>query len=262
MIPVHMSGAGNLFLLIDERNDSPLTLTPVAVRSVIEQNQRTDGLNIEGLLVVHKVGTHSIQASYFNPDGSFGMMCGNGARCIVKFAADNGLSGNQESILTLNHKDYAVRLVGDENVSVRFAPPISEQVYLPGAINGVGVEVYYADVNSDHVVIGGPIDESRPEVQILRHHPLFPRGTNVSMATVVGRDLIQLATFERGVEAVTGACGTGALCTALAFWRKGLVGNSVRLIPPSGRHLTVTIEHDADVVRWLYLEGDAQYDNN
>ena len=120
--------------------------------------------------------------------------------------------------------------------------------------------VFFTDVNSDHVVIDGPLDASRPIVSTLRHHPEFPRGTNVNMVEQRSDDHLEVATFERGVEAITGACGTGAIACALRNWRANPAVSTVRITPPSGRDLTVSIEHDGDTVVSIDLTGDAVYD--
>ena len=103
--------------------------------------------------------------------------------------------------------------------------------------------------------------EIRPIVHTLRHHSLFPRGVNVNMVDIGADGVVTIATYERGVEAVTGACGTGALSSAVVLWRKGLVGDNVKFMPPSDRPLSVHISHDGATITNLILQGDARYDD-
>jgi diaminopimelate epimerase len=257
----HMSGAGNTFLVADGRTTTSI-LRPDEVRAIVADHPRADGLPIEGVLVLRSNDDHSFAADFYNPDGSHGMMCGNGARCIVRFATDNGVRRDAPLDLALNGAPYHALRVSDEIVRIDFPAPVEERRYAAGELAGVDVDVTYVNVQSDHAVITGPLDPDRPVVATLRHHPAFPRGVNVNMADAdADGTTIRLATFERGVEAVTGACGTGALSTALAFWRAGRTLDHVRCIPPSGRPLDVTIHHTGTTVTGLTLQGDARYDD-
>jgi diaminopimelate epimerase len=75
-------------------------------------------------------------------------------------------------------------------------------------------------------------------------------------------DTVALSTYERGVEGVTGACGTGAVSTAIALWRAGRTGTSLNVIPPSGRRLHVRIVVEHKEITELILTGDARYDED
>lgn len=257
----HMSGAGNTFL-VGSALDAPQTeLTPLGIRRMIADHPRPDGHAIEGVLILRTISDGAFTADYYNPDGSHGMMCGNGSRCIVRYAIDHGAQPTDDYVaFTLNGAEYRAQVVADGRIAITFGAPIAERAYAAGMLTGVDTDVRYVDVNSDHVVIDGPIDERRPEVAILRHHREFPRGANVNMVTLTGPDLLRLATFERGVEAVTGACGTGAIASAIAMWRKGLTHDTVRVHPPSGRELEVRIHHQFDRIESITLIGDATYD--
>ncbi len=260
MIFRHMSGAGNTFLVANGANSTDL-LTPHNVRSIIAEHPRADGKSIEGVLVLSALGPTSFAVDYYNPDGTHGMMCGNGARCAVRFAVDNGVDPNGTISFTLNNAPYQAVYNQTGSIQIFFPPPLHEHVYLPGELDTVDVPIPYVDVNSDHVVIEGPLDANRPIVGILRHHKMFPRGANVNMVEQNVDGSFTIATFERGVEAITGACGTGALSAALVLWRQGRASHQVTLVPPSGRKLGVTIHHNESTVTGLTLEGDAQYDD-
>lgn len=256
----HMSGAGNTFIVGDGR-DEIAQLPPGAVRSLIEQHPREDGAAIEGVLVLRSIDSSMITGDFYNPDGTYGMMCGNGARCLVRFACDHGAQGSTELQLVLNGASYGARQHDDTTVSIVFPPPIDEREYPIGSLENVDIPVSYVNVNSDHVVIDGPCDGRRPIVQILRHHPAFPRGVNVNMVDVVSPTHLRIATFERGVEGITGACGTGALSSCIALWRAGRCADTVTITPPSQRSLTVTLHHSHSTLTACTLRGDAQYDH-
>lgn len=261
MTYIHMSGAGNTFLVADARANDSEVLSPRTIRDVIARNPRGDMAAIEGVLILRACGNHWFEADYYNPDGSYGMMCANGSRCIVRFALDHGVEASNDIAFTLNQAPYHACVNNDGTVSVRFPAPLVETHYMAGELKGVDVSVTYVNVHSDHVVIDGPLDTSQPIVQTLRHHPIFERGTNVNIVNVCSDGTVNMATFERGVEAVTGACGTGALSAAVTLWRQGRVDDHVRFNPPSGRPLDVFIKHRGDTITELILQGDAQYDN-
>lgn len=258
---VHMSGAGNNFLVADGR-DMVTLLPPGAVRSYIELFPRLDGRAIEGFLVLRSVEQRHITADFYNPDGSNGMMCGNGARCIVRFACDRVAPADDDLFLELNGSTYCARYHADSSVTIQFPPPTEEQHYPIGSLTGVDVDTHYVNVNSDHVVIDGPCDAQRTVVNVLRHHPAFPRGVNVNMVDVLGPASIRMATYERGVEAITGACGTGAISACIVMWRLGRCADVVTVEPPSKRPLVVTLLHDGSTLTACTLRGDAQYDNS
>jgi len=258
---VHMSGAGNTFLVADGREDISL-LPPGSVRSLIAQHPRSDGDAVEGLLLLRGIESTHITADFYIPVGSYGMMCGNGARCAVRYACDHGAPRNTKLTLVLNAVEYDAHLYDDASVSIAFAAPKEERSFPTGTLANVDVPVYYVNVNSDHVVIDGPCDASRPIVQVLRHHPAFPCGVNVNMVSVVSPTQITIATFERGVEAITGACGTGAISAAIALWRSGRCQDVVTVIPPSQRPLVVSLLHVDSTLTTCILRGDAIYDNS
>ncbi|MBC8125053.1 MAG: diaminopimelate epimerase [Candidatus Kapabacteria bacterium] len=259
----HMSGAGNTFLVADGRSAGNTLLQEMQIQNIIAEHLRRDGAAVEGVLILRSMMANTFEADYYNPDGSYGMMCGNGSRCIVRFAVDHGLETSEEISFRLNGAPYNAIVNNDDLISIVFPPPIEEKTYEAGELDGISQPVDYINVNSDHVVIMGlgVGTEIRPIALALRHHASFPRGVNVNLVDIRYDGVVEIATFERGVEGITGACGTGALSSAVVLWRKGLVGNNVTFIPPSGRSLSVHISHDGATITNLTLLGDARYDD-
>ncbi|MBU3698540.1 MAG: hypothetical protein FGM33_00820 [Candidatus Kapabacteria bacterium] len=260
----HMSGAGNTFILIDDRArpllDSELTIEYVL--ELLKQNPRPDQRPIEGLLRIRSIDSRSINAEFYNPDGSRGMFCGNGARCAVRYGIDNGASAQGPLTLTFNGAQYAARVHDDATISIVLPPPTQLRYFPAGLLESIDVPVWYANVNSDHVVIDSAHDADNPLVARLRHHPDFPRGTNVNMLQSGDDGLLHLATFERGVETVTQACGTGAVSASLSMWMRTPSVHTYKIIPPSGRQLDVTINAEGGQITSIELRGDATYDNS
>ncbi|MFN4907718.1 MAG: diaminopimelate epimerase [Bacteroidota bacterium] len=263
MILRHMSGAGNTFILLDDRHDAPDTgeLSAESVRNLIAVHPRADQRPIEGLVRVLSISTSNIVAEFYNPDGTRGMLCGNGARCALRYGLDNGASTAGALQLNLNGCAYAGEAHTDGSVSVMLPPPAQLRYFAPGTLEDVSVPVWYVNVNSDHVVIDALHDASDPLIALLRHHPVFPRGVNVNMLQTSADGLLLLATFERGVEAITQACGTGAVSAALSMWMRTPAVHDYVIIPPSGRRLAVRINEDGGHITSIELRGDASYDN-
>jgi len=263
MILRHMSGAGNTFILLDDRHDAPGSgeLSAASVRDLIVLHPRVDHRPVEGLIRMRSISASTIVAEFYNPDGSRGMLCGNGARCALRYGLDSGSAAVESLQLILNGSAYAGESHEDSTISVVLPPPAQLRYYAPGTLEDISVPVWYVNVNSDHVVIDAMHDATDPLVARLRHHPEFPRGVNVNMLQTGIDGTLHLATFERGVEAVTQACGTGAVSAALSMWMRNPTVHDYVIVPPSGRRLAVRISEDGGHITSIELRGDANYDN-
>ncbi len=264
-----MSGAGNTFAVIDNRT----TAIPLATISAITPSlcdRTTISLRAaEGVLVLQQMDEHSFVGDFLNPDGSHGAMCGNGGRCIVRFAIARGCTPREDGTMdfVLSNERYHAQIIDADHVAIRFAAPRSVQAYAAGALHGVSVPLVVVDVNSDHAVVRASDLQIAPEefrsfdlaalALPIRHHAAFARGVNVNVYMIDADGMIQLRTYERGVEAETGACGTGALSTAVTAVMHGECGKAVRIQPPSGRALQVTLLESNE---GMILQGDALFD--
>ncbi|MFM8771580.1 MAG: diaminopimelate epimerase, partial [Candidatus Kapaibacterium sp.] len=259
----HMSGAGNRFLVIDDREDQLFAdvMTPGQISDLFAKYARTDEAPFEGLLRVRSIDISHCSTDFYNPDGSRGMLCGNGARCAVRHAVDHGASPNGTLSCMFNGTTYTARFYDDSTVGIILPTPAQVRYFPIGTLENVTIPVWYVDVHSDHVVIEAPHDAGNPYIGMLRHHADFPRGVNVNMAEMISDDTIRLATFERGVEAITQACGTGAVSTAVTMWMHDPSITRFTIVPPSGRELVVTIFANAGHIDSIELRGDAVYDH-
>ena len=260
----HMSGAGNRFLMVDDRQDHLFddVMTPEQVSDLFAKNARSDAAPFEGLLRMRLIDGAQCVTDFYNPDGSRGMLCGNGARCAVRYAVDHGASQHGALSCTFNGTTYTARLYDDSTVGIMLPTPAQVRYFPVGTLDSVEIPVWFVDVSSDHVVIEAPLDATNPIVGILRHHADFPRGVNVNMLEMISPDILRLATFERGVEAITQACGTGAVSSAVTMWMRDPSITRFTIVPPSGRELVVTIFANAGHIDSIELRGDAVYDNS
>jgi diaminopimelate epimerase len=260
-----MSGAGNTFVVIDDRDHTLSREHLQRITPALCQRRGSGHPPAEGVLVLRSLSGDHFDGEFLNPDGSYGAMCGNGGRCIVRFAHQRQ-EGSRAQIthFTLSERTYGASIIDNSHVRITFAWPLEYREHVDSLLQR---NVSYVNVNSDHAVVHATdVDNAAMDFRgfdlacyaaPIRHASVFPRGANVNVFTMAAPDVIDLRTFERGVEAETGACGTGALSTAFVAWKRGLTGSRVTVVPPSGRPLTVEIDEAAQT---LSLSGDAVYD--
>jgi diaminopimelate epimerase len=269
-----MSGAGNLFSVLDNRtNILSLADEPRWARAFCVHD-RTDGLLVLAN-AVHRESNFSMR--YYNNDGSTGAMCGNGGRCIVEFAAECGVIRQEQREVQFDCVGTVFRAerLGKEHIRLLFAPPREFTYPLHVSFQSachhepIALTVAYTDVAVDHCVVyypelGNQIRRPFDVFDIdhygsaLRHHSAFARGANVNFYTIVGENTIKLRTYERGVERETGACGSGALAVALTATLRHAMTLPIRIIPTSGEILTIDAYPDDNMIESLILEGPAR----
>lgn len=267
-----MSGAGNIFSVIDNRkyqfdNEYLQKLAPLICSKSFSKRKT------EGLLVVNnpKDSNSDFLVNFFNPDGTTGMMCGNGGRCAVSFALDRGLLSSKQQNIVLefsNNYYFATRL--NNQISLEFPPPIQIQNNTSISVEGISVVGGYVDVSSPHFVINILNNELTKGNHIkyldvltlgrkVRYHPYFaPNGTNVDFYIPMDNK-IYLRTYERGVENETGACGTGAISTALISYLNNEIELPVEIITSSGHTLIVDVKSETSAFFRPILIGETEF---
>ncbi len=247
----HMSGAGNDFMVLDARGKQldmeALSLSLCALTGA------------DGFMALDRSESADFKLHFYNSDGTRGEMCGNGARCICKFAVMLGVAGKTMSVETdagiiygeqLGENQYRVRLNNPGEVDLHCHP---EAAYVELGNPGVphSVTEYPALEWADQ-------DRLRPLFLRLRDDPVFPKGVNVNLFRRLSEAAVRILTFERGVEDYTLACGTGSASVAVALWLRGeLPGGHLR-VENRGGTLEVTVEGENGQVNALYLEGPAE----
>jgi diaminopimelate epimerase len=276
----YMSGAGNLFTVIDNREHSLASTTVSALCPQLIQPTAAQSTATEGVLVVNSADDlGGIDVDFYNPDGSSSMMCGNGGRCAVRFAREIGAlpASRTNGVLRMAGREYPFE-ISDDHISLTFGAPVALDSARVLTLDAASIRGSYVDVGSDHLVFErsewerafGPwsMEAFLAVAPSLRSHPSLPRGANVTVYEQVGAGILRLSTFERGVERVTYACGTGALATSVVAWMKsGGVVRTWQCIPPSGEvlHCEVCCEAESpsenpseNVIRSLVLSGPAR----
>jgi diaminopimelate epimerase len=253
-----MSGSGNDFILIDNRDGSLAVGDIVAfVKSVCE---RKVSVGADGLIVIESSDKVDFRWRFFNADGSEVEMCGNGGRCAARFALLRGIAGEKMSFETMaGIIDAEVR--GDV-VKLRLTDPrelvmddeirIENQVLFVHSINtGVPHVVHFVRDPDD-------FDVFNTGRAIRRHEHYRPAGTNANFAAVLDDHTLRVRTYERGVEDETLACGTGSVAVALIAARKGFVESPVDVRVQSGELLRIHFEQTEGGFTKVYLEGNAK----
>jgi diaminopimelate epimerase len=262
-----MSGAGNDFLVFGARVDRG----PLEIEAIRRLCRRGTGVGADGVLFVfaEREGDPSsrIVADYLNADGSVGRFCGNGTRCAARFAVRSGLAGPSLVVATgwgaigaTVRPDGAVALALPEPVALgRVVPSLDaagETLERDGFALVVGVPhvVLYvkADVDLDALDLStlGPLN---------RRHPAMREGANANFVKVLSPSRIAVRTWERGVEAETLACGSGAVAAAVVT--SLLTGSNppISVATRSGETLEVSFVRDGEVARDVTLTGDARF---
>lgn len=258
-----MSGAGNDFVVIDNRAG----IIPEEGRRELFEPwcQRRTGVGADGVLLVEPSpgDGFDFRMRYYNADGGEAEMCGNGARCIARFAHAIGAAPAQMRFLTMaGPVEAVVRESGDVMIGVSDPHGLCRGVDLSRA--GAGhMKGDYINTGVPHVVIRVSDLENVPVFQLgraIRNYDAFaPAGTNVNFYTPRADGGLDYRTYERGVEDETLACGTGAIATALVASLAGCAQSPAKVHTSGGPILTIHFEKTADGFTNIKLEGEARF---
>ena len=235
MIFYKCHGAGNDFLVADNRGGDYV----LAAGDVRRLCDRHTGFGADGLMLLENSPEYDFRMVYYNPDGSTGMMCGNGGRCIVAFAALSGIDSFTFEAADGVHEARIISREGQRFVVRLKMKDVSE-------LRSVGNEGWFLDTGTRHFV---RFVEDVEAVDIASEGPRYrhdarfaPEGANVNFVSPED-GILKVRTFEKGVEAETLACGTGIVASAVAAVREGLVRKSaVQADSCTGWRYDVTVQ--------------------
>ena len=258
-----MNGAGNDFLIVDDRQNAvPDERWPDIVRTLC---QRHLSIGADGFMVVKKpTDGGDYKMLFFNSDGSMGEMCGNGARCICRYGLENGLAGRVQRVETtaglvtgwqVDRQRYRVRLNDPCNIRLH------DRMEAEGTIYDCAY-LELGDPGIPHAVvpIRGLQDYDTQTLRRLgrrlRYDPAFPKGANVNFYELIGPNHVYERTYERGVEDFTYACGTGTGSVVTVLTLLGKVSGKNVQVDMTGGRLVIDVERDgAGRITDLYLTG-------
>ena len=211
-----MHGIGNDYVYIDcfhNKIDNPAELA----RAVSDRHFAVGG---DGLILICPSKIADVKMQIFNADGSEAEMCGNGVRCVARFAFDNGLVGKKEiSVETLAGVKH-LEIINDENVRVDMGKPTIGEKLLVNEKVGTKVSVG----NPHFVIVEKKIDDLdlKKIGPTFENTPVFPDRTNTEFIQIIDKNNIKMRVWERG-SGETLACGTGACASVSACSADGLI---------------------------------------
>ncbi len=255
-----LSGAGNDFVIINNLNQIVDSTDPEFMNFVIKVCQRRMSVGADGVLLVEKAEDVDFRMRYFNADGGEVETCGNGARCIAKFSYLNGIVSEKMQFLT-NAGIYEAEVVSD-NVKVRMSDPEDIRINVPLKLADGVHNVGFANSGVPHVVFFVDDLETTDVFDLgqqTRYHEDFkPAGTNANFIRIHSQELLEIRTYERGVENETLACGTGSIASAIVSASIGKVKSPVSVKTASGVILKIHFDLVNEEAKNVYLEGDAR----
>jgi len=243
-------GTGNDFVILDNWNGKYAKLSKEQIRKVCD---RRFGIGGDGLMLLNLKEGYDFAMQYYNADGKESTMCGNGGRCLVKFAYQQGL-----------HKDNYLFLAADG--------PHEAEIDLNGWVRLRMKDVDGVEVLADHSLLntGSPHfvkfvpdvkgRDVREEGREIRYSKSFAQdGINVNFVENLDDHTIYVRTYERGVEDETFSCGTGVTAAALMAFHNEIGFNQVDVQTLGGK-LSVEYARDDDVhYRNIWLVGPAEF---
>ncbi|MEW4489997.1 diaminopimelate epimerase [Thalassoglobus sp. JC818] len=262
-----MHGAGNDYVYVNCFEETLPEDLPALARAV---SDRHTGIGGDGLILICPTDEADVQMRMFNADGSESEMCGNGIRCVAKYAYDHGIAPREEMKILTGNGVLTVQLTIENQkatqVRVNMGQPILEASKIPTKLEGapplrqplrVGgktLEVTCVSMGNPHCITF--VDEITdewvhgvgPHIEI---HPAFPNRVNAEFIQIVSPSEMIMRVWERG-SGETQACGTGACASAVAAVLNGLTERTVLCHLPGG-DLTLEWAESGDV----YMTGPA-----
>ncbi len=229
-------GTGNDFIIFDNRDGAYSALSTERVKFLCDRRM---GIGADGLMLLNTLAGYDFEMKYYNSDGRESSMCGNGGRCLVKFAYDQGMhKGSYRFVASDGPHEAEIEDNGIVNLKMKNVHEIKE--YDRDLILDTGSPHYVKfvkDLAHYDVVARG---------KEIRNSPDFAReGINVNFVETKGPDEIMVRTYERGVEDETLSCGTGVTASALVCYHNECGYNDVTVITRGGK-LTVRFDRSTE----------------
>ena len=240
-------GTGNDFIVIDDRNEQ----FNLSKEEITHLCQRRFGIGADGLMLLQQASGYDFKMVYYNSDGTLGTMCGNGGRCLVRFAADLHIIQEKASFMAVDGPHTA--FVDGEKISLKMSDV--------QAIDQHGDD-FFTNTGSPHFVRFTKqlqfFDVKNTGAAIRYSEAYQPiQGTNANFVEKLDSQSIFVRTYERGVEDETYSCGTGVTAAALvSHVYQGI--NSPVQIRTLGGELSVSFQGNLpDGFTEIYLTGPA-----
>lgn len=242
-------GTGNDFVVIDNRNQ---VIDLQDYKLIRELCDRHFGIGSDGLIVLQEHPIYDFEMFYYNADGQPGTMCGNGGRCAAHFASFLQICGKRCNFAFQNSVHEAI--VTDSSVKLKMQNVSGLKNY------NSDYSAIFMDTGSPHYVKLESNLETFPVAEVgrqIRQQERFADLGGVNVNFVELGNTVIMRTFERGVEAETLSCGTGAVAVAITCTMHGL--KSPIQIETRGGLLTIHLKKTAQTYHDIYLEGPVKH---
>ena len=262
------SGAGNDFIVFDIAENPDFSISSEIIRRICD---RRFGVGADGVIVINDMPEFNFEMQYYNADGSLGSLCGNGARCALKYASVSGRLPENKAKFSCNKETYSGVIKNSDEVEFHLHSPQKVKQEFQLKLFDQLIPASFADTGSPHVVINiddipGNDETSLNDIssfpvtewgrEIRYHEDFAPAGTNVNFIQIKD-DLLYIRTFERGVEAETLACGTGSVAASVIAALKYGLSSPIKLKTFGGDYLHVAFEKSGNEFRNVSLTGPA-----
>jgi len=250
-----MHGAGNDFILVDDRNLQFPDHNAPAIETLC---RRRTGIGSEGFILIQPSTTAHFRMRFFNPDGHEADMCGNGARCVARLAHDLGVAEGT-MIIETKAGTLSAQIQGDSVVLSLPEPTGYQSGQLISLPSGESISYTFLNTGVPHAVVLTDNIDSAPVADLgkaIRRHAAFePDGTNVNFVSVEEMHRIRVRTYERGVEAETMACGTGIVASAVTAAMHTQAAPPISVLAASGDTLIVNFDLKNGTIHNITLTG-------
>ena len=259
-----MSGSGNDFVFVNAMAEPHDWLrNPESIQRVCD---RRAGVGADGVVFLEPSALHAFRMVYFNLDGSRASFCGNAALCSTRLSLDQGLvqSGQSDFAFESDSGTITARLHEDGQPQIDLPPVTDVRTELAVPLMSGESRVGFALVGVPHAVIvcdDADVVDLMIRGPFVRNHPATQGGANVDFISRLGADRWRMRTYERGVEAETLACGSGAAASAIlaTAWNGVARGTTETIIQTSsGLPVVVTTTRESDGAVRVSLRGEGR----
>jgi diaminopimelate epimerase len=241
-------GTGNDFVIMDNR-EGKIEFTQKQVHLICD---RRFGIGGDGLMLLNSLAGYDFEMVYYNSDGLPGTMCGNGGRCLTKFAYDQGIRPEKYRFMASDGLHLAE--IGEHGwIHLKMKDVLSISNVHGDSVLDTGSPHYVK-----HVTHVSKIDVVKEGREIRNSKAFEEKGINVNFVETSDKNII-VRTYERGVEDETYSCGTGVTASALVFAHNENGFNRIE-VQTKGGHLAVEFDRlDDEKFENIWLCGPADF---
>jgi diaminopimelate epimerase len=242
-------GTGNDFIIFDNREGN-ISLSTSQINHLCN---RKFGIGADGLMLLNRADGYDFEMKYYNADGKESTMCGNGGRCLTKFAFDRGIKKEKYRFIAVDG-EHEAKLVKKDWVELKMKDVTGITYHNGDSILNTG---------SPHLVTNVPDGKAvdvYKEGHAIRYNKEFEKeGINVNFVEVRNHDKIIVRTYERGVEDETLSCGTGVTASALVSAHNESGFNRIEVETLGGNLAVEFVKTGEDSFENIWLCGPATF---